>query len=81
MHWGELKIPKINVEPFAFIDDFQTRVTVQYADIIEKTDVGHSVVQLLSEDPRVTALNGKMISYGKGANLFHIRALAMWFLW
>ena len=67
MHLGELKIPKINVEPFAFINDFQTRVFVQYADVVEKTDVGRSVVQLLSEDPRVTALNGQMISHGSGA--------------
>jgi hypothetical protein len=67
MHLGELRIPKINVEPFAFINDFQTRLIVQYAGIIEKTDVGRSVVRLLSEDPRVTALNGKMISHGSGA--------------
>jgi hypothetical protein len=81
MQFDELKIPKINVEHFEFIDDFQTRVLVQYADIIEKTDDGRSVVRWLSEDPRVAALNGKMISYGNGANLFHIRALVMWFLW
>ncbi|RPJ23697.1 MAG: hypothetical protein EHM33_20150 [Chloroflexi bacterium] len=81
MPFDELKIPKINVEPFAFIDDFQTRLFVQYADIIEKTDDGRSVVRWLSEDPRVTALNGKLISHGSGAQAFHIRALAMWFLW
>jgi hypothetical protein len=73
MQFDEFKLPKISVEPFAFINDFQTRVFVQYADVVEKTDDGRSVVRWLSEDPRVTALNGKMISRGSGADPFHIR--------
>jgi len=77
----ELKIPKINLEQFSFIPDFQTRVFVQYADIVEKTDVGRKAVQMLSEDPRVISLNGKMISHGSGAQMFEIKTLAMWFLW
>lgn len=81
MQLGELRIPKINIEPFPYIHDFQTRVYVQYADIVEKTDAGHAVVKLLSEDSRATALNGKMISRGSGAQIFEIKTLAMWFLW
>jgi hypothetical protein len=81
MQLGELRIPKINIEPFPFIHDFQTHVYVQYADIVEKTEVGRAVVKLLSEDPRVIALNGKMISRGSSAQIFEIKTLAMWFLW
>jgi hypothetical protein len=77
----ELRIPKINIEPCPYIHDFQTRLYVQYADIVEKTDAGHAIVKLLSEDPRVIALNGKMISRGSGAQRFEIKTLAMWFLW
>lgn len=81
MNVGEINIPKIDIEPFAFIHDYQTRVYLQYANIIEKENVGRSIVQSLTEDPRVTALNGKMISSGSGAQIFEVKTLAMWFLW
>lgn len=81
MKVGELQIPKINIEPFAFIHDFQTLLFVQYADIVEKTEAGRTSVQMLSDDPRVIALKGKMISRGSGAQIFEVKTLAMWFLW
>ena len=81
MKVGEINIPKIEIEPFAFVHDYQTRIYLQYASIIEKDDIGRSVVKSLSEDPRVTALNGKMISNGSSAQIFEVKTLAMWFLW
>jgi len=81
MQLSELKIPKINIEPFPYINDFQFRLYVQYADIVKNTKEGHTVVKFLSEDPRVIALNGKVISHGSSAQGFEIKTLAMWFLW
>lgn len=81
MNIGEINIPKIEIQPFAFIHDYQTRVYLQYASIIEKEDLGHLIVQSLTEDPRVSALNGKMLSNGSGAQIFEVKTLAMWFLW
>jgi hypothetical protein len=40
MQLGELRIPKINIEPFPYIHDFQTRLYIQYADIVEKNIIG-----------------------------------------
>ena len=81
MNLGELQIPKIDVEPFAFIHDFQTRIYVQYAGIVEKSEAGRAVVEALTNDQRVTVLSDKMISTGSGARRFEIKTLAMWFLW
>ena len=81
MQPGKLNIQKIEIEPFAFIHDFQTRTFVQYAAIVEKSENGRSVVKMLSEDRRVIDLQGKMISRGSGTQSFEIKILAMWFLW
>jgi hypothetical protein len=81
MQLGDLNVPKIEIEPFSFIHDFQTRVYVQFGDIVEKTEVGRAVVKALAEDPHVIALKSKMISRGSGAQIFEIKTLAMWFLW
>jgi hypothetical protein len=80
MGLGELFIPKIEIEPFAFSHDFQTRVYLQYADLVKKTEIGRTIVQKLTEDQRVIDLNGKMISRGSGAHRFEIETLAMWYL-
>src|SRR5436190_1687410 len=81
MQLGELQIPKIDIEPFAFIHDFQTRLFVQYSEIVEKTDAGRQVTATLRSDPRVISLEGRMISRGSGAQRFEVQTLAMWFLW
>jgi len=81
MQFGQLNIPKIDIEPFMFIQNFQTRIYVQYSEVVEKTDVGKFVVKMLSDDPRVIALYGKMISCGSGSQMFETKTLAMWFLW
>ena len=81
MDLGNLSIPKIEIEPFASVHDFQTRVFLQYAGFVEKTEIGRTIIQRLAEDQRATDLNGKMIFQGSGAQRFEIKILAMWFLW
>jgi hypothetical protein len=81
MPFGKLNIQSLEIEPFAFIPDFQTRVFVQYANIVEKSEIGRSVVEMLDFDPRVIALKGKLISRGNGAQTLEVQTLAMWFLW
>jgi hypothetical protein len=81
MQQGKLKIPKMNIEPFASEHDFRTRLFLQYSEIMEKTDAGNAVTEMLSNDPRVKDLEGKMISRGSGAQAFEVKTLAMWFLW
>jgi hypothetical protein len=81
MQHGKLQIPKLNIEPFAFVHDFQTRLFLQYANIVEKAEFGKSLVEMISNDSRVKALEGKMISLGSSACSFDVKTLTMWFLW
>ena len=81
MQLGKLQIPKLNIEPFAFVHDFQTQLFLQYVNIVEKTEIGKTLVETLSNDSRVKALEGKMISHGSGGQGFDVKTLAMWFLW
>jgi len=78
---GKLQIPKIDIEPFAFIHDFSTRTYVQYAEILGKSTEGRDVVEALTNDQRVIALSDRMISSGNTSSRFEIKTLAMWFLW
>ncbi|MBD2596858.1 hypothetical protein H6G74_21350 [Nostoc spongiaeforme FACHB-130] len=81
MRLGELNLPEIELERFVFIHDYQTKLFVQYAEIIENTEIGREIVKILSADPRVEELTGKMISRGSGAQTFEIKTLGMWFIW
>lgn len=81
MKLGELNLPEIELERFIFIHNYQTKLVVQYAEIIENKEIGRKIVEILSDDPRVQELSGKLISNGRGAQLFEIKTLAMWFLW
>jgi hypothetical protein len=81
MKLGELNLPEIELERFVFIHDYQTKLFVQYAEIIEKTEIGSKIVEILSSDPRVQELTGKMLSRGSGAQQFEVKTLGMWFLW
>ncbi len=81
MNLGELDIPKIKVEPFLFINDYQTRLFIQYFDIIENTEFGKSLVQILKKDKKVISLSDKMISWGNSAQKFEAKTLAMWYIW
>jgi hypothetical protein len=81
MSFGELQMPKIDIELFVPTRDYQTRIYLQYANIVEDSEEGKSAAAKLKEDPRVVALSNKMISTGSGASRFEIKTLAMWFLW
>lgn len=81
MKLGELNLPEIELERFVFIHDYQTKLFVQYVEIIETTEIGSNVVEILSSDPRVQELVGKMLSCGSTAGQFEIKTLGMWFLW
>lgn len=78
---GQLNIPKVSVEQFPFSTDYQIRLYQQYFPSIEKTEVGQQVVASLSTDPRVVALQGKMVPNGFGWQGFDVKKLAMWYLW
>jgi len=78
---GQLRIPKIELETFPFVHDYQTKLFIQFSKLIDETDVGKKIVQILLKDPRVKYLSGKMIACGSGAERFEIKKLAMWFLW
>ncbi len=77
----EINIPKIEIEPFSHVNDYQTKNYLQYTSIIKNKDYGRSVVKALSEDNRVIAIKDKLISRGSGASKYSIETLAMWFLW
>lgn len=81
MKIGELNIPQIELEKFAYVHDYQTKLFLQYNEIIEKTDVGKKLIELLYGDKRLQALSGKMISRGSGSQIFETKTLGMWFLW
>lgn len=81
MEIGHLNIPKPKLDKVTFVSDIQTRLHLQYSRLIEDEKVGAQVLAMLRDDPRVQALNGKMISNGNCATRFELKTLAMWFLW
>jgi len=81
MNLGELDIPKIKIEPFLFINDYQNRLFIQYFDIIENTEFGKSLVQALANNQKVINLSDKMISWGSSSQRFEVKTLAMWYIW
>jgi len=81
MEIGHLNIPKPVLDKVSFEYDIQTRLHLQYSKLIENTDIGNQVLEILGSDPRVQALDGKMISSGISAVRFELKTLAMWFLW
>ena len=81
MELGHLNIPKPEIERFSFVHDIQTRLYLQYSNLIENTEIGRRVLSKLESDSRVKELDGQMISNGSGASRFEPKILAMWFLW
>lgn len=81
MQPGKLQIPRLAIDPFAFVHDLQTRLFLQYIEIVDKTKDGKRLAETIGNDPRVQDLEGKMISHGYGAELFDKRKLTMWFAW
>jgi len=81
MEIGTLGIPKIKLEHLLLIQTLSMRAVCQYQEILETTDKGHEITKSLTDDPRVIALNGQMVSTGSGDAGFDPMFLSMWYLW
>ena len=78
---GQLGLPKIELEAMSFQHSFQTRSFLVHIQFVKNTDFGKALLKRLSDDPRVIALNGQMVSSGSSAGRFEIETLAVWFVW
>lgn len=78
---GQLGLPKIELEADSFQRSFKARSFWVHMQFLDNTDFGKSILKRLSEDPRVIALDGQMVSHGNGAGKFEIATLAVWFIW
>lgn len=78
---GHLGLPKVELEAMSYQHSFQTRSYLVHSQFLENTEVGKNVLKRLSEDARVRALEGQMVSRGSGATRFEPATLAMWFVW
>jgi hypothetical protein len=76
-----MNIPKIEIGPLPFINNYKTRLSSQYFNIIEQEERGRLVMEALNQDPRVLNLDGKLTSIGNSGASFQVYTLAMWFLW
>lgn len=78
---GQLGLPNIELEAMSYQHSFQTRSFLVHNQFLENTDFGKNLLKRLSEDPRVIALDGQMVSRGDGASRFEVTTLAIWFIW
>lgn len=78
---GQLGIPIIRPVQVAFSSDYQIRLLREYSARIDGTPVGRDLLQSLSGDPRVAALDGTMVPSGIGRHRLDAKLLAMWFMW
>ncbi|WP_439605742.1 hypothetical protein [Hydrogenophaga sp.] len=78
---GQLGLPKVELETMDFQHGFQTRSYLIYHQFLKDTEIGKNLLKGLSEDPRVNALVGQMVSFGSRAIRFEINTLAMWLAW
>lgn len=78
---GQLGIPIIRPSQIPFGSNYQIRLFQEYSARIRETQGGQGVLQELTRDSRVMALNGKMLPSGIGRHLFSPELLGMWFLW
>ncbi|HEY9145063.1 MAG TPA: hypothetical protein VIN36_00105 [Thiobacillus sp.] len=81
MDIGHIHIPKPKLEKVAVVHDIETHLYFYYLRFIEKGGVYENVLTRLEQDPRVQALNGRLISKGCSAAIFQTQTLAIWFLW
>lgn len=78
---GQLGLPKVELEAMDIQHGFQTRSFLIHHQFLKDTEFGKELLKRLSEDPRVIALVGQMVSSGSGATRFEIDTLAMWLAW
>jgi hypothetical protein len=71
-------IPTLRTDPrFAAGSDLSRLLD----EFVESNDQINSIIADLRSDPRVSALNGMMLSTGSGAAAFEQSHLEMWYLW
>lgn len=78
---GQLGLPEIELEAMNFQHSFQTRSFLVHLQFLKSTDFGRDLLKRLSDDPRVIALDGQMVSRGSSAGKFEVETLAVWFVW
>lgn len=78
---GQLGLPKIELEAMSFQHSFQTRSFLVHIQFLKNTGYGKDLLKRFSNDPRVIALEGQMVSSGSSAGRFEIETLAVWFVW
>jgi len=66
------------MKPFC---DIGTRLYLRYSSLIKNDAESKKVLEDLKRDPRVGALEGKVISLGGSATQFNVEVLAMWYVW
>ncbi|TGL73148.1 HEPN domain-containing protein [Leptospira levettii] len=81
MELGHLKIPKPEMERFNFVHDIATKLSLVYSPIVDNSEIGQNILNQLSLDKRVIALENHMIMKGNSGSRFEIKNLVMWFLW
>ena len=81
MQFEQLNIPKPEMSKVAYVHDIETELFFYYLRLIENFSPASKVKKELEEDPRVQALNGKLISSGNHSSVFQVQTLAIWFLW
>ena len=78
---GLLGLPIIELDTMSFQHSFQTRSFSVFSEFIRNSDYGKVLLKRLSDDARVIALDGQMVSRGSVAGCFEVRTLAVWFVW
>lgn len=81
MNIGYLNFDKPELDKFTYNMDIQTKLFLQYSELVENHELGKKLLLQLESDPRAVALNGHMISAGNGAVRFDSKLLTMWQLW
>lgn len=81
MKIGHFDIPKPDLDKAASFSDRTTYLYTHYSSLLKQDGVCAHVLAMLSDDARVQALDGKMISSGGIAIPFRLETLAMWLLW
>lgn len=78
---GKLGLPVVELKRMNSAHDYSTKLFIEYSDCIENTKLGQEVLAKLKADPRLSCLEGEMLSRGSGAGIFDVKNLAQWFLW
>lgn len=60
---------------------FETRLWLQYHEYLHTLTIAKEKTATLENDPRIQALNGRLISQGSAAVSFQLYLLVMWWLW